>query len=38
MPARGGLADLTDREVTRAILYMFGRAGAEGATKETAGK
>lgn len=38
MPARGGLADLTDREVTRAILYMFGRAGAEGAAKETAGK
>jgi len=35
MPARGGLADLTDREVTRAILYMFGRAGA---AKETAGK
>jgi len=28
MPARGGLADLTDREVTSAILYMFGRAGA----------
>ena len=38
MPARGGLADLTDREVTRAILYMFGRAGAEGAAKKTAGK
>ena len=38
MPARGGLADLTDREVTRAILYMFGRAGAENAAKETAGK
>lgn len=38
MPARGGLADLTDREVTRAILYMFGRAGAEGGAKETAGK
>jgi cytochrome c5 len=38
MPARGGLADLTDREVTRAILHMFGRAGAEGAAKETAGK
>ena len=31
MPARGGLADLTDREVTGAILYMFGRAGAGGA-------
>lgn len=30
MPARGGLADLTDREVTSAILYMFGRAGADG--------
>ena len=38
MPARGGLAELTDREVTRAILYMFGRAGAEGAAKEPAGK
>ncbi len=38
MPARGGLADLTDREVTRAILYMFGRAGAEGAAKGAAGK
>ena len=38
MPARGGLADLSDREVTRAILYMFGRAGAEGETKEAAGK
>ena len=38
MPARGGLADLTDREVTRAILHMFGRAGAEGAAKEPAGK
>jgi cytochrome c5 len=32
MPARGGLADLTDREVTSAILYMFGRAGADGAS------
>ena len=31
MPARGGLADLTDREVTGAILYMFGRAGTESA-------
>lgn len=30
MPARGGLPDLTDREVTSAILYMFGRAGADG--------
>jgi len=29
MPARGGLADLTDQEVTRAILYMFSRAGAD---------
>ena len=38
MPARGGLADLTDREVTRAILYMFGRAGADGAAKEAARK
>ena len=34
MPARGGLADLTDRELTSAILYMFGRAGAD----NTAGK
>jgi cytochrome c5 len=31
MPARGGLADLTDREVTSAIMYMFSRAGAEAA-------
>lgn len=31
MPARGGLADLTDAEMTRAILYMFSRAGAPGA-------
>lgn len=38
MPARGGLADLTDHEVTGAILYMFGRAGAGGAAKETARK
>ena len=38
MPARGGLAELTDREVTSAILYMFGRAGAEGAAKQAAGK
>jgi cytochrome c5 len=38
MPARGGLADLTDREVTSAILYMFGRAGAEGTAKQAAGK
>ena len=34
MPARGGLADLTDKEVTNAILYMFGRAGTEPAPKE----
>jgi cytochrome c5 len=40
MPARGGLADLTDREVTGAILYMFGRAGADadGTAKKAAGK
>jgi cytochrome c5 len=38
MPARGGLADLTDREVTSAILYMFGRAGAQGTAKQAAGK
>jgi len=38
MPARGGLADLTDKEVTSAILYMFSRAGAEGASKEAASK
>lgn len=38
MPARGGLADITDREVTRAILYMFGRAGADGAAKDAARK
>jgi len=38
MPARGGLADITDREVTNAILYMFGRAGADGAAGKPAGK
>jgi cytochrome c5 len=38
MPARGGLADLTDREVTNAILYMFGRAGSDGAANKAAGK
>ena len=38
MPARGGLADLTDKEVTNAILYMFGRAGAEDAAKNAAAK
>ena len=36
MPARGGLADLTDAEVTRAILYMFSRAGAAGAAPAAA--
>lgn len=34
MPARGGLADVTDREITNAILYMFSRAGDEGAAKK----
>jgi cytochrome c5 len=38
MPARGGLADLTDAEVTRAILFMFGRAGDEAKLKKTADK
>ena len=38
MPARGGLADLTDREVTSAILYMFARAGADGAANKAARK
>lgn len=37
MPARGGLADLTDREITNAILYMFGRSGPD-ATEKAAGK
>ncbi len=36
MPARGGLADLTDAEVTRAILYMFSRAGTAGAAPAAA--
>lgn len=38
MPARGGLADLTDREVTGAILYMFGRSSADGAAEKAAAK
>jgi cytochrome c5 len=29
MPARGGLADLTDSEVTAAILFMFLKGGGE---------
>ena len=29
MPARGGMADLTDPEVRAAILYMFNPAGAQ---------
>lgn len=28
MPARGGMADLTDKELRAAILYMFNPAGA----------
>ncbi len=36
MPARGGLADLTDAELQRAILYMFSRAGAAGAAAAAA--
>ena len=38
MPARGGLADLTDKEVTNAILYMFGRAGDQAAAQKSATK
>ncbi len=38
MPARGGLADLTDREVTNATLYLCGRVGTDGAGKQTAEK
>lgn len=38
MPARGGLANLTDKEVTSAILYMFGRAGDQSALKKSAAK
>lgn len=38
MPARGGLANLTDKEVTSAILYMFGRAGDQSAVKKAAAK
>ena len=33
MPARGGLADLTDKEITSAIMYMFSRAGADASAK-----
>ena len=28
MPARGGMADLTDAELTKAFLYMFNQSGA----------
>jgi hypothetical protein len=31
MPARGGMADLTDKELRAAILYMFNPAGATAA-------
>lgn len=33
MPARGGLAELTDKEITGAIMYMFSRAGGEAPSK-----
>jgi len=33
MPARGGLANLTDKEITSAIMYMFSRAGADASAK-----
>jgi cytochrome c5 len=33
MPARGGLADLTDVEIRNAVLYMFNPAGAAVAAK-----
>lgn len=29
MPARGGMADLTDAELTKALLYMFNHAGGK---------
>lgn len=35
MPPRGGAADLTDREIRNAIIYMFNPGSAAG--KETAG-
>jgi len=38
MPARGGLANLTDKEVSNAILHMFGRAGGEGDARKSATK
>jgi cytochrome c5 len=36
MPARGGVADLTDNELRAAILYMFYPAGAELKPRDTA--